>query len=108
MNDETTRSFLTLPTATCDDSEHASSHTTTTGGVLRLISAVDEVLVKYGCPAYYENPRIHVSIASCKEDIRTFISRHDKREDNGLDQQEEPLNTNSNDDCSIPFMVRGI
>jgi len=70
VNDEKTRSFLTLQaTSNTTNSNHNDNPT-----INRLIRSIDQVLNKYGCPSYYEDPSIHVSIASCKGDIVSSLS----------------------------------
>jgi hypothetical protein len=53
-NDENTRSFVSLPVV--DGREK----------VCNLIRLVNSVLVSYGKPVYYQNPRPHVTVASQK------------------------------------------
>ena len=56
-NDDCTRSFLSLELAR---KEHGKAYSQ----ICRLIRVVDVVLEKYGCKSYYQNPSIHVSVAS--------------------------------------------
>ena len=53
-NDEKTRSFVSLPVTNGRDK------------VCNIIRVLDGVLTSYGKPAYYDNPRPHVTVASQK------------------------------------------
>ena len=58
VNDEKTRSFLTVPVEEGGEER-----------LLRLVGSVDEVLRRYRLPVYYEEPLFHLSVASVRGDV---------------------------------------
>lgn len=91
VNDQKTRTFLSIPVTGG-----------TSAGVVRMIRIVDEVLVKFGQPVYYKEPRVHVSIASIPGNVNS------KSED--LERWNEVLreqckNGNHSSGGAITFMI---
>lgn len=58
VNDERTRSFLTVPIVKGGEER-----------LIRLVRSVDEVLKRYRQPVYYKEPLFHLSVASMRGDV---------------------------------------
>jgi len=63
-NDEKTRSFLTIPAV---QKTHGSS-------LIRMIRSLDAVMERYGQAPYYEEAKIHTSVASISGDARGLLA----------------------------------
>lgn len=57
VNDEKTRTFLAMSLQSCETNAHLRA----------LVAAVDRVLIPFGLPVYYAEPRFHVSFAWCAD-----------------------------------------
>ena len=64
VNDEKTRSFLTIPAA--QSSQNAP--------IIRMIRSIDTVMKRFGQSEYYEEAKIHTSIASVSGDVRDVLA----------------------------------
>lgn len=64
VNDEKTRSFLTIPAAQI--SQNAP--------IIRMIRSIDTVMKRFGQSEYYEEAKIHTSIASVPGDVRDVLA----------------------------------
>ena len=64
VNDEKTRSFLTIPAAQI--SQYAP--------IVRMIRSIDMVMKRFGQSEYYEEAKIHTSIASVSGDVRDLLT----------------------------------
>ena len=65
VNDERTRSFLTIPAAQASLGD---------APIVRMIRAIDPVMKRFGHSPYYEEAKVHTSIASISGDIRSLLA----------------------------------
>ena len=69
VNDELTRTFLTIPALSSAQQQQQQS-----SDIIKLIRAIDVVMERFGQPTYYDHPRIHVSIASVPCDASDILA----------------------------------
>lgn len=65
VNDERTRSFLTVPAAQASMGD---------APIVRMIRAIDPVMKRFGHSPYYEEAKAHTSIASVSGDVRGLLA----------------------------------
>ena len=65
VNDEKTRSFLTIP---------AAQILSQNAPIIRMIRSIDIVMKRFGQSKYYEEAKIHTSIASVSGDVRDLLA----------------------------------
>mmetsp|Transcript_5595 Transcript_5595/g.11818 ORF Transcript_5595/g.11818 Transcript_5595/m.11818 type:complete len:395 (-) Transcript_5595:151-1335(-) len=70
VNDERTRTFLTIPALSSVHQQQQQK----SSDIIKLIRAVDAVMERFGQPTYYDHPRIHVSIASVPCDAGDMLA----------------------------------
>jgi len=64
VNDERSRSFLTIP---------AAQNSLADAPIVRMIRAIDPVMKRFGHSPYYEEAKVHTSIASVSGDVRGLL-----------------------------------
>ena len=65
VNDERTRSFLTIP---------AAQMMSQNAPIIRMIRSIDTVMKRFDQSEYYEEAKIHTSIASVPGDVRDVLA----------------------------------
>jgi UDP-N-acetylmuramyl tripeptide synthase len=69
MNDDKTRSFVSLLIDEKAASSNSSKNKDTVAIINQLVTAVDNIVRQYNQPVYYDNPSHHMSVAWCIGDI---------------------------------------
>ena len=82
VNDERTRSFLTVPVVEGGEER-----------LIRLVKSVDEVLKRYRQPVYYKEPLFHLSVASVRGDVEDAWREGGAEEEGKEEEKVEPEGT---------------
>mmetsp|Transcript_16635 Transcript_16635/g.19267 ORF Transcript_16635/g.19267 Transcript_16635/m.19267 type:complete len:422 (-) Transcript_16635:31-1296(-) len=81
VNDDKTRSFLTIPVLYDDVSMYNHAHLCNSSSPLHdLVNVINDLMIKYGLESYYSEPKFHCSVASwkgCYDWITTDITTTD-------------------------------